>query len=128
MAEFFIRIWHALTAAGRSFSLGATEAWGFWSTTLLLLTTVLYLVHIAGGITWRLIEGRMRPKMRDKETETRLREEIRDLKARLYDSQVEQDRLAELSADQERVIEANRNWQRNWNADAGKIAAQLRAT
>ncbi|MDD5375756.1 hypothetical protein [Acidithiobacillus sp.] len=122
MGEFFVGIWRALTAAGRSFSLGAVESWGFWSTTLLLLGTFILGMEMVGGVIWRMVESRMKPKMRDKEAEARLREEIRELKAKLYDNELERVRLAEKSNEQERVIEANRSWHRNWNADAGKVA------
>ena len=121
MAQFFICIWHALTAAGRSLALGTVEAWGFWSTTLLLLGLLIYLMEIAGGITWRMIESRLRPKLRDQELEAKLRERIRDLKAELFDSERERARLAEVSAEQERVIEAWRNWSRNMNADSSQV-------
>ncbi|HXK36904.1 MAG TPA: hypothetical protein VJ553_04965 [Candidatus Paceibacterota bacterium] len=126
MGEFFIRIWRALTAAGRSFALGSVEAWGFWSTTLLLLGLLIYLMEIAGGVTWRMIEGRLRPRMRDQEAAARLRQTILELKADLLDSERERARLAEVSAEQERVIEANRSWARNWNADAGRVKAGAR--
>jgi hypothetical protein len=121
MAEFFIRIWRALTATGRLLFLGATEAWGFWSTTLLLLSVVFFAVHIAGGITWRLIEGRLRPKLRDEEVEALLRAEIRGLKVELYDNHKERTRLALENSEQARIIEAWRNWSRNMNADAHQI-------
>jgi hypothetical protein len=123
VGAFFVGIWHALTAAGRSFALGSVEAWGFWATTLLLLGILIYLLELAGGITWRMIEGRLRPKMRDQETEAKLRWEIARLKGEVYDSERERARLAEVSAEQERVIEANRSWLRNWNVDARKVKA-----
>jgi hypothetical protein len=128
LAQFFIGIWRALTATGRLLFLGATEAWGFWLTTIPLLLVILFAATICNGIAWRLIEGRLHPKMRDKETEARLREEIRELKVKLYDSQEEQERLELQNADQERVIEVERNFNRNWNAAAGKATAQQRAT
>jgi hypothetical protein len=123
VAQFFIGIWNALTAFARSFCLGAIEAWGFWSTTLLLLGLFVYLMEIAGGITWRVIEGRLRPQMRDKETEAVLRRVIHDLKADLYDSQVVHAALASKNAELERVIEVERSFNRNWNADARRVAA-----
>lgn len=126
MAQLFVNFWHALTAAGRSFALGTVEAWGFWSTTLLLLLVILFAATMINGIVWRAIEGRLRPKMRDRETETKLRKDILRLKAELYDSSQEQARLTDLSADQERVIEANRNWARNWSADAHQATARAR--
>lgn len=126
MAQLFVNFWHALTAAGRSFALGTVEAWGFWSTTLLLLLVILFAATMINGIVWRLIEGRLRPKMRDQETEAKLRSTIRDLKAKLYDSQEEQARLELQSAEQERVIEANRSWSRNWSADAHHATARAR--
>lgn len=121
MGEFFVGIWRALTAVGRSFSLGAVESVGFWSTTLLLLGTFIFSMEVAGGLVWRMIESRLKPKMRDKEAEARLREEIRNLKAELWDNEQERSRLEAENAEQERIIEANRNWNRNWNADAWKV-------
>jgi thiosulfate reductase cytochrome b subunit len=123
MAEFILGIWRALTAAGRSLALGTIEAWGFWSTTLLLLCVVFFAVHLAGGVFWRFIEGRLRPKVASPEALAQLRRIVRDLKADLYDAQQEQARLAAENAELTRVVEANRNWSRNWNADAGRVAA-----
>lgn len=125
MAELFTGFWNALTAAGRLLALGSLEAWGFWSTTLLLLGLLIYLEEIAGGITWRLIEGRLRPKLRDKEAEGRLREEIRDLKVELYDCRKTLAQLKAQAASQGRLIEANRNWTRNWNADAHRATERV---
>lgn len=123
MGQFFVGIWRALTAVTRLLFLGATEAWGFWLLSIPLLLVILFVAMMVNGIVWRMIESRLHPKMRDKEAEARLREEIRELKVKLYDGQAEQARLELANAEQERVIEANRNWQRNWNADAGKVAA-----
>jgi hypothetical protein len=121
VAEFFIRIWHALTAAGRMFALGSFEAAGFWSTTLLLLGAFIFSMEIAGGVTWRMIEGRLKPKMRDKENEAALRRVIHDLKAELYDIQVERALLTAKNAELSRVIAVERSFNRNWNADAHKV-------
>lgn len=122
MAEFFVGLWRALTAAGRSLALGTVEAWGFWSSTLLLLCVVFFLVHLAGGIFWRMIEARLKPHPMSRELELRYREEIRRLKAELYDIERANVALTEKSTNLERVIEAQRSWQRNWNADARAAA------
>jgi len=124
VGEFFIRIWYALTAASRSFALGAVEAWGFWSTTLLLLGALIYLLEIAGGVTWRLIEGRLRPKLRDQEAAARLRQAILTMKAELYDSRRAQMKLEEDNAELARLLDAQQNWNHNWNADASRTAAR----
>ncbi len=121
MAEFFIRFWHALTAAGKMFALGTVEAVGFWSTTLLLLGIFIFSMEIAGGVAWRMIEGRLRPHLRDRDAEARLKAEIRELKAALFDAHRLAARLTETNAEQSRVIEAWRNWSRNMNADAGHV-------
>ena len=126
MGEFFIRIWYVLTAAGRSFALGSIEAWGFWTTTLLLLGVLIYLLEIAGGVTWRLIEGRLRPKLRDQEAAARLRQAILAMKGELYDSRRAQTKLEEDNAELARLLDAQQNWNHNWNADASRTKAGVR--
>jgi hypothetical protein len=123
MAAFIVGIWRALTATGRLLFLGATEAWGYWSATLLLLCVVFFAVHLAGGVFWRFIEGRLHPKVASPEALAQLRRIVRELKADLYDSQRAQEKLAAENAELTRVVEVERNWSRNWNADAGRVAA-----
>jgi hypothetical protein len=124
VGQFLIRIWYALTAASRSFALGAVEAWGFWSTTLLLLGALIYLLEIAGGVTWRLIEGRLRPKLRYQEAAARLRQTILAMKAELYDSRRAQTKLEEDNAELARLLDAQQNWSHHWNADASRTSVR----
>ncbi len=114
-------IWRAVTASRQAFALGAVEAWGFWTTTMLLLGTFIYLMEVAGGITWRLIEGRLHPKMRNREAEARYRLKIMELEARCYELQEENTRLDSKNEELSHVIEVNRNFARNWNAEAGTV-------
>lgn len=123
MAEFFVRAWHALTAAGRMFALGTFEAVGFWSTTLLLLGVFIFSMEIAGGVAWRMIEGRLRPKLRDKDAEARLHAEIQRLQAALYVATEERRKLEATVGEQRRVINVRRSFNRNWNSDAARVAA-----
>jgi hypothetical protein len=118
VAQFFIGIWRALTATGRSLALGTVEAWGFWSTTLLLLSVVFFAVHLAGGVFWRLIEGRLHPQMRDKETEAVLRASIGVLKAELYDAQRTIEKLVGENTNLRGLVMAARNHWGHWNAEA----------
>ncbi len=118
------QFWHALTAAGRLFALGAVEAWGFWSTTLLLLGLFIFSMETAGGIFWRLIEGRLRPKLRDRDAEALLRGEIRSLKAELYDSRKARTALEAANADLARTVEAWNSWSRNMAKDGAQAPAR----
>jgi uncharacterized membrane protein (UPF0127 family) len=114
-------IWNALTATGRLLVLGATEAWGFWLATIPLVLLFLFIASMLNGIVWRMIEGRLKPKLRDREAEAKLNATIVNLKAQLFDAQRTIDRLTTENAEQARVIEANRNWARHLDADAGRV-------
>ncbi len=76
MLHFIAGLWHSLTATGRLLVLGATEAWGFWLATIPLLLVVLFAASMLNGVVWRLIEGRLRPHLRDKDAEAALRTEV----------------------------------------------------
>jgi hypothetical protein len=118
MAQFFVGIWRALTATGRLFFLGATEAWGFWLTTIPLLLVVLFAATICNGITWRLIEGRLHPKMRDKEMEAKFREEIARLKIEVYDATKQNEKLGGENGNLRGLVREARNHWINWNVAA----------
>ncbi len=118
-----LAIWHSLTAAGRLLVLGATEAWGFWLTTIPLLLVVLFAASMLNGVAWRLIEGQLRPKLRDRDAEAALRAEITRLQAALYVATEERHRLEVTVAEQRRVINVRRSFHRNWNAEAARVAA-----
>ncbi len=118
-----VALWHSLTATGRLLVLGATEAWGFWLTTIPLLLVILFAASMFNGVVWRMIEGRLRPHLRDKDAEAQLRAEITRLQAALYVATEERRRLETTVGEHRRVINVRRSFNRNWNSDAARVAA-----
>lgn len=124
MLHFIAGLWRSLTATGRLLVLGAGEAWGFWLATIPLLLTVLFAASMLNGLAWRMIEGRLRPKLRDRDAEAALRAEIARLQAALFVAGEERHRLEVTVAEQRRVIDVRRSFHRNWNADAARVTAR----